>query len=166
MRIAFILIILLAAFSCNENKYVDRNENNGDAVITLEGDDEKMNKAIEEAGKTYPSFLKVIGSKDSAQSEFAVKMRFAYGEDNGEHMWLNNLFYKNDTLWGTLNSDPLHIKNVKWGDTFEIQKEKVTDWMYVQNNKLVGGYTIRVLYNKMSEEEKKEFEKEMSFSLK
>jgi uncharacterized protein YegJ (DUF2314 family) len=35
--------------------------------------------------------------------------------------------------------------------------------MYLKDNKLVGGYTIRVLYNKMSASEKEKFKDELGF---
>jgi uncharacterized protein YegJ (DUF2314 family) len=38
-----------------------------------------------------------------------------------------------------------------------VSKSEISDWFYIDNGKLVGGYTIRVLYSRMSPEEKKDF---------
>lgn len=134
-------------------------------MYTVKEEDFEMNAAIERAVKSYPSFENEWKKQDSANSDFSVKVKFAY--DGGhEHMWVNGLYYKGDALYGVLDSDPVNVHTVKAGDSIEIKKDAVSDWMYVRNGVLVGGYTIRVLYNKMSEDEKKQFEQELPFKLK
>lgn len=34
----------------------------------------------------------------------------------------------------------------------------ISDWMIIEDNKLIGGYTIKNLRNKMTEEERKAFD--------
>ena len=60
---------------------------------------------------------------------------------------------------------PAHVVTHQEGDTIEIYKNMVSDWMYVREGKLVGGYTMHVLYDKMTETEKKEFASEMPFKI-
>jgi len=124
-----------------------------------------MNKAILEAQKTYNDFLAALKNPDSLMDGFSVKMRFDYGASSGEHMWLGDLYFKSEKLFGILNNVPVDIKTVKLGDTLEIIQNKISDWMYLKNNKLVGGYTIKVLYSKMSPDEKNEREKQLGFEI-
>jgi uncharacterized protein YegJ (DUF2314 family) len=141
------------------NKIVKREENNGDPVLTVEAGDKEMNFAVECAKMTYPAFLKNFAryNEDSNKSGLAVKMRFEH--DSGvEHMWVNNLYLENNQLYGVLDSDPIHIERLKSGDTLEVKTDSVSDWMYVEKGKLVGGYTIKVLYNRMTKEEQKQTE--------
>ena len=153
-------------FSCKEKKgYISKDENNGDAAYSVTNEDEEMNKAVLEAQKTYNDFLTALKKPDSLMDDFSVKMRFDYGDNNGEHMWLAGLYFENEKLFGVLSSDPIEVKTVKSGDTLEIVRNKISDWMYLRNNKLVGGYTIRVLYNKMSEKEKEQFKGQIDFEL-
>jgi len=161
-----LLIFVLVVFSCKEKSQpVSVDENNGDPVFRYTSADEEMNNAIKKAQATYDEFLKALEKPDSLMEDFAVKMRFEYDEDNGEHMWLNDLYLKNEKLYGTLASDPVEIKTVKPGDTLEVIVNKLSDWMYLRQNKLVGGYTIRTIYNKMSKEEKEQFNKEMGYEI-
>jgi len=161
-----LLVIVFITLSCKERKgYVDKAENNGDPVYNVANEDEEMNKAIQMAKATYNDFLSALKAPDSLMDNFSVKMRFDYGASSGEHMWLADPYFKNDKLFGILNNDPFEVKNVKAGDTLEIVKDKVSDWMYVKNNKLVGGYTIRALYNKMSKKEQEEFKQQAGFEL-
>ena len=164
-KVVFILIAFIV-FSCKEKSgYLSKDENGGDDVYSVDSDDEEMNKAILKAQATYNDFLTALKSPDSLTEEFTVKMRFDYGEDNGEHMWLADPYFENGKLFGILDSDPVEIKTVKAGDTLEILQNKVSDWMYLKNNKLVGGYTIKVLYNKMSKKEQEEFRDQLGFEL-
>jgi len=164
-RIVFFILTFMI-FSCKEKKgYVSKDENNGDAAYSVTNEDEEMNKAVLEAQKTYNDFLSALKKQDSLMENFSVKMRFDYGDNNGEHMWLDDLYFKNEKLFGVLSSDPIEVKTVKSGDTLEVVRNRISDWMYLRNNKLVGGYTIKVLYNKMSEKEKEEFKSQIDFEL-
>jgi uncharacterized protein YegJ (DUF2314 family) len=150
----------------NNNKGYSKEENGGDEVYSVDDDDKTMNNAIAKAVASYEEFLKVLVKPDSNATEFTVKMKFEYGnEGSGEHMWLNDLHFKQDKLFGVLDSDPLNVTTVKAGDTLEIKKEAVSDWMYVKDFKMVGGYTIKVLFNKMSETEQKEFKDQLGFDI-
>jgi uncharacterized protein YegJ (DUF2314 family) len=162
--IGFILLVLL--ISCKEHKaYISKNTNGGDEVYRVEGDDEDMNKAIENARLNYPSFVLAFKNADSSLSGFSVKIRFDYGEGNGEHMWLSDLHYRGTRLFGVLDSDPVNIHSVHAGDSLAIDVDRLSDWMYVKNSRMVGGYTLKVLYNKMTEKEKKEFREQLSFRI-
>jgi uncharacterized protein YegJ (DUF2314 family) len=54
---------------------------------------------------------------------------------------------------------------VKMGEKVLIDKKDITDWMYLDNNTLKGGYTIRVIYNRMSKEERKKFAATLRFKI-
>jgi uncharacterized protein YegJ (DUF2314 family) len=62
-----------------------------------------------------------------------------------------------------VNNDPDTVKNVKIGQKVSIEPSKISDWMFVENGKLVGGYTIRVLRDTMSAGERAEFDKSAGF---
>lgn len=160
----FVVVLFLLLACKGQNGYVSKNENNGDHVYTVESEDEAMNKAVKKAIKTFPEFLKAFNTPDSSNGNFTVKRKFAY-DDGFEHMWLTDLHYEGDKLIGILDSDPVHISWIKPGDSLEIKIDSVSDWMYIRNNRLVGGYTIRVLHDKMSEAEKKEFASQLPFEI-
>jgi uncharacterized protein YegJ (DUF2314 family) len=165
MRLILFIFILLG-FSCKENKgYVSKEENGGDEVYSIENDDNEMNLAIEKAQRTFSQFITNLKKNDSSCSDFSVKMKFEYDENNGEHMWLSNLYFDKDSLFGVLNSDPVNVVSVKAGDTLQIISNNVSDWMYIKGRKMVGGYTVKALYNKMSDKEKEEFRQELGFKI-
>lgn len=167
MKKGLLIAILFSVFACKENTkagYVSKNENGGDEVYTVEDGDLAMNLAIAKAKGSYDNFLEVIKNDDSTLYYVAVKMKFETG-DGAEHMWVNQLYSKDNKVFGVLDSDPVNAKSFKAGDSLEVKKELISDWMYVKDNKLVGGYTIKALYSKMDEQEKKEFKDEMGFEI-
>jgi uncharacterized protein YegJ (DUF2314 family) len=150
--------------SCKHKKgYIEKDVNGGDEVYNVGGDDEEMNNAIERAKTSYNEFLEAFSNPDSSSNNYSVKLKFAYGENDGEHMWLNDLHYKKDRLFGVLDSDPVNIVWRKFGDTVEVKRDSLSDWMYIEKGRLVGGFTIKALYNKMTEAEKKRFKEEVDF---
>ena len=58
---------------------------------------------------------------------------------------------------------PEAIPNMKMGDTVKIRSEDITDWIYLDQKKLRGGYTIRVIRKRMIESERKKFDAENNF---
>ncbi len=158
-----IVILTLVLASCSNFQPGDTGTDSisysGD-VVEVENDDKEMNKAIDNARATYPQFLSLLRSADDKES-FNVKMRFEWGEDNGEHMWLGDLYFKGEDLYGTLHSYPENIRNVTFGDTLKIFSHKISDWSYIENGFLKGGYTIKVLYSRLPEADKKQLEEDL-----
>lgn len=159
------LLGIMLFTACKEKEATpNKIENGGDEVYNVEADDKAMNAAIAKAAATYPDFLKALKSTDPSAEGHAVKIKFEEG-DAVEHMWLGDLHFKGGKLLGILNSDPVSIKKVSPGDTLEVDKSRLSDWMYIKDHKLMGGYTVRVLYDKMNEAEKKQFVTESGFAI-
>ena len=94
------------------------------------------------------------------QSGFAVKKKFPIRGDEGEHIWLTELTYDGKEFHGRVNNEPVDVKNVKLGDRSSVSPAEISDWMFVQDGRLVGGATIRILYDLSSPAGRKKFEKE------
>jgi uncharacterized protein YegJ (DUF2314 family) len=54
---------------------------------------------------------------------------------------------------------------VKAGDLVSVNPDEITDWVFVDNGKLAGGYTIRAHYNELSPEQKKQFDQLADFRI-
>ncbi len=158
-----VLILSFLAMACNNEKN-NKIGTPGDAVETylFYGDDQEMNNAIKEARKTFDLFIKAIENPQENQSFFAVKVPFEYDEGN-EHLWLVDITIENNKFYGTVNNDPDFTKKVKCDQRVQFDPDSISDWKYFEGDKLIGGYTIKVIYNRFSEEEKKEFQEEYGF---
>lgn len=138
--------------------------NRGDepVIFSLSEDDNEMSSAIELANKTLVDFDEAL--KFSENQNFALKIRYDIN-DKSEHIWAVNIEKSDEDYFGIIDNLPNSEINIKLNEKVKIEKEKISDWMFSKNGKLVGGFTIRVLRNKMSELEKEKFDREFIFSI-
>ncbi len=64
-----------------------------------------------------------------------------------------------------MDNRPQFITDLKIGARVSVNPDEVTDWSYVEDGRLVGGYTIRVLYSELTPAEKEDFEKRADFHI-
>jgi uncharacterized protein YegJ (DUF2314 family) len=135
-----------------------------DKVTMVADDDPRMNAAILEAKKTVKTFIAALQHPRAGQHDFTVKKPFKDGKRT-EHMWLAPVRFDGKNFRGTVNNDPDAVSNVKIGDQATVDPESISDWMFVDNGKLVGGYTLRVLRDAMPAAEREEFDKSVPFKI-
>lgn len=135
-----------------------------DKVTNVDADDPQMNAAIQQARSTLDQFTTALTSPKPSQSTFSIKLPFKDGE-SVEHMWLAPVSYDGQVFRGTVNNDPAQVKNVKIGQEVTAAPAEISDWMFVDDGKLVGGYTLRVLRNAMPANERAEFDESMPFTI-
>jgi uncharacterized protein YegJ (DUF2314 family) len=68
-----------------------------------------------------------------------------------------NVERKDGKIFGTINNDPEIVHNVKIGDRILTPEDDISDWLYMQNGKMVGNYTLRVLFKQMSVSEAEKY---------
>ena len=118
-----------------------------------------MNKAIQAAMQTLNVFDTALKSKNSSYYYFALKAKFDV-EEGAEHIWLSDIGIQNTQYRGVIDNVPNSILGIKSGDTIKLDKSRITDWMYLEDGRLRGGYTIRVVRKHMTENERKAFDEE------
>ena len=131
-------------------------------VAWIADDDPKMTAAIEEARRTAPTFTAALRTPKSRQSGFSVKMPFTDGA-NTEHMWVTPVTFDGKKFNGVVNNAPERLTNVKIGDQASANQSEISDWMFVDDGKLVGGYTLRVLRDSLPDDERAEFDGSLPF---
>ena len=134
------------------------------AIVIVEDDDPEMLAGIEEARSTVDRFITALESRKGSQSAFAVKVAIPDGDD-AEHMWVRPVRYEAGRFFGRIGNDPDGVDTVEIGDAIDVPKDEISDWMYVENRKLMGGYTIRVLRDHMSEKEREELDRSVPFTI-
>lgn len=176
----FILLITLSLFSfqCKEKEkteidkahshssYKNMTDEKAPAknFVMSRMNDPEMDKAMEEAKKSIDTFIKNLKNKKESQKNFTVKVKIKDGK-NAEHLWISDVKYDKGKFKGILNNRPFVIQSVKIGDEITAEKDDVSDWMFVEGDKMIGGYTSRLLINRMPPEQKKHFLEQMNFKL-
>ncbi|MCB2409864.1 DUF2314 domain-containing protein [Hymenobacter lucidus] len=126
-------------------------------IYNAEADDLMMAAAQQESRKTIGEFITALKSGDTTAYNFGVKAAFP-ADGFQEHIWLGNLTVKGDSIYGVIDNEPEYTKAVIMGQRVAIHKDSITDWNYTKNSRLVGGYSIRVIRNRMSPKERAEFD--------
>ncbi len=133
-------------------------------VMPFEDDDAEMAEATRKARETVGVFVDALAENAPGCSRFSVKVGIEDGED-AEHFWLNDVRYAEGTFKGTIANDPVHVQSVQFGQAIEVSRDEISDWMYIEDGKLVGGYSIRVMLATLSPEQRSEFDATAGFQV-
>ena len=127
-------------------------------------DDKAMDRAVIHARRSLGFFLAALHAKKPDDRSFEIKKAFVDGS-RVEHLWIGHLTFDGENFHGRINNQPLDIHNVRLGQTVTVAPREVTDWMFVKGGKLIGGCTTRVLYARLSPQDKARFDKEADFKI-
>jgi uncharacterized protein YegJ (DUF2314 family) len=131
-------------------------------IVGVSGDDPEMNKAIDTSRKTVDQFITALKSPKPGQDHFTVKAKFGEG-NNIEHMWIDPVRFDGAKFVGNLSNEPEFLKSPKLGDEVSVAKDQISDWMYVDKGHLVGGYSVRLLRDRATPEERKRLDEEVGY---
>ncbi|HUG10902.1 MAG TPA: DUF2314 domain-containing protein [Opitutaceae bacterium] len=127
-----------------------------DKGISVSKDDPEMNAAIARAQETLPTFW---AKRDEVRDRFTGLLKVYFtdvgDEDAREHMWVAVTEHRPDETIGTLLSEPIWLESVKGGDTVRFPDMRITDWLFVQDGRAQGAFTIRLLRTRMTPGERK-----------
>jgi uncharacterized protein YegJ (DUF2314 family) len=119
-------------------------------TIPISGDDAEMNAAIEEARRRLPEFRRVLDEDarriipviEGALVKAAVTSR---STGQTEHIWLEGVGFEDYRIVGTVASAPNAIPEVVQGEDITISPDDVSDWVYREGGRTVGGFTVRLM---------------------
>jgi uncharacterized protein YegJ (DUF2314 family) len=127
-------------------------------------DDPLTAAAIVEARRTVGEFLRAYRARGGQQRDFRIKMLVA---ERGlvEQFWVSVESATDGSFTGTIGNHPGDITGVKYGERVTVPAGEVSDWMYVENGVLRGGYSVRLMRDRLQPEERPAFEREMGFRI-
>ncbi|MGN8056718.1 YegJ family protein [Pedobacter sp. 22163] len=127
-------------------------------MVYVPSEDERMNWAIEKANLTLWYFEESLKNQQPYQNYFSIKVLITDG-DEGEHIWLTDPHFDDEgNLFGTVGNEPVNIRSVKFNQKIGIKRDLISDWMIIENGRLIGGYTIRAIRDGVAEKEKAAFD--------
>jgi uncharacterized protein YegJ (DUF2314 family) len=165
-RLCLVLALFTVAVTACHRKSAEVIQRQGEPdIVYVAPDDAAMNAAIKRARESLGAFKTTLASPPPSASGFAVKVAFAFGRDSDEHIWLVNPSFSNGQVQGVVNNEPVDVKSVKLGENVSAPASRVSDWMYADGGVLRGGYTIRVLLEKLTPPEREAQLHEMGLRL-
>lgn len=134
-------------------------------IFFAEGDSPEMLAAYAKAQSTFKYFWRelsweyrrIIPGLNVACVKVAFSQQFP-DEDKPtvEHMWINDINFDGNTIYGILINDPNELTNVNNGDEISIPVAQISDWLFAIDNRTYGGFTMQAMRAAMTEEERQE----------
>jgi uncharacterized protein YegJ (DUF2314 family) len=129
-------------------------------ILYVTEEDRQMNAAIARARATVGEFLPRLRHPPRGLSYMGVKMRLADTE-RGEHIWLYDLRLEDGRIAGRLVDDAESFPDWKHGDEVRVEPAEISDWMTVENGRVCGGFTSRIMVAQMDAEQRAAWLREM-----
>jgi len=130
-------------------------------VVNVPDSDERMNWAIEKARATMHHFQDCLSAPTPEQQYFSVKVLIDDGI-NREHIWLTTPSFDDEgNLYGEVGNKPVYVSSVNINQRIGIDPQFITDWMIIENGRLIGGYTIRAIREGLPEHEVADFDRQV-----
>lgn len=153
LRALMSLVMLMTACGNRPDKrYSDKAADN---LYSTDKDDLPMNQAMKTANQQFSKFDSAFESERYDKDKFSIKVRFSHDHGN-EYIWLTEIAKVGGHYWGVVSDTPRMTKQVKLGDRPEINDNDVVDWLYGKDSILHGGFTLRLIFSRMSKEERDE----------
>ena len=160
MKRSFIFVICLFQFACSPAP----TQLPTPAPTTQLNSDAEMEAAFQQARDTLDSFIQKIGTSYPDRTLVAVKVRFVLPDSSSQDIWVDQISYQDGSFHGTMGDDIPSLK-LSVDDKITIARKDIVDWMIVENGKLIGGYTIRLAFQRMSPEQKERFLQTVHYSI-
>jgi uncharacterized protein YegJ (DUF2314 family) len=122
-------------------------------IVGVRAADAEMNAAIAHARDTLPTFWASFDAPKPTETGHALKVRFDVGV-GVEHIWVSDVKKLSDGDYsGRFANEPSDLLGKNIGDQVKFKQTDISDWMFMRNEKIVGGETLRALLKSMPEEE-------------
>jgi uncharacterized protein YegJ (DUF2314 family) len=128
-------------------------------ILWLEGEDPEMVAAIAEAQRTFGQYRKELRREarraKPVLDDAAVKVFFPSpnAPRAGEHLWVNEVQFGDEEMQGTLRNDASWLPGLREGARVSFTADRVSDWFFVTNGVVHGGFTVKVVLRHLTPEQ-------------
>jgi len=126
--------------------------------------DPRMGVAMEEARRSLRTFFDAFVAPKPNQDSFLLKVLF---ENDGtrEHIWVADINATVFPLQGTIANEP-GIEGLSFKQRVSFHPRQISDWMFVQDGYLIGGYTTKAIRASLTLAERVKYDKSAPFKFK
>lgn len=112
-------------------------------VVQIDGDDPRMQAAVEQARSTLPEFLRLFEVRKRGDT-FAVKFPLTSGEHT-EFIWMLVDIIEGNRAVGRLDNDPANLPGYVAGQSVNVRLDDIVDWVATVDDELHGGFSIKAI---------------------
>ncbi len=133
-------------------------------VMGIAESDPRMRAAIAAARASLDSFIERLESPPPTQRAASIKAAFPT-EAGAEHIWLDEPSFSNGRFSALVGNVPVNLPGLELGDRVQVARADVSDWLIIDGNCLLGGYTIRAIRDSLGPAEREAFDRELPIPL-
>ncbi len=104
-----------------------------------------MSAAIQKARASIGDFFRAHRIPRARQTDFRIQAIFHDGNSR-EQIWLSHLDFNTRPATGIVCTRT-SLKTISYGKRVPFHPDQMSDWMYLDNGQLIGGFTIPVQVN-------------------
>lgn len=127
-----------------------------DTIVQFDPENSRMRFAIDEARGTLRTFFDAYVNPKPNQTAFLLKVLFEV-EGASEHIWLADIDASLSSLEGTVANES-NLPGLNFMERVTFVPSQITDWMYIEDGFLVGGYTTQVIRAGLTTTERAEYD--------
>lgn len=154
MRTLIVILVAILANGCGHNDPMS---------ITAQSFDPQMEEAANAARTTLTNFTAALFAPHSNQGYFAVRARLESG-GSWQFLWLTQPRFDGEVFQGTIAESP-YLKGLSLREVVKVPQSKIVDWMYVEDGKLVGGYSLRLARSRMTDQERRAYDSRIPYRM-
>jgi uncharacterized protein YegJ (DUF2314 family) len=117
---------------------------------------------VPKAQATIGEFIQRLDHPPASQTDIGLKVRLTDGHQV-EHVWLANVRHAGNRFSGIINNTVEKLADRQIGDSVTVGLHQVSDWLAIDAGRLIGGYSIRLLRDRMSPAERAKFDQQVPF---
>ena len=129
-------------------------------IYFVSSDEDYMQRAFEQARESFKYFWRelywerrrIVPGLDYAMVKICF-LDVINGEEVGEHMWVNDVEFDGETIYGTLVNEPDSVQNVKVGDQISAKFTDMSDWLFAIGGRAYGGFSVQAMRSRMQKDE-------------
>ena len=161
------VVLFLTAMNASADQPNKWKKPDGEPLFTtVSREDSQMNEAIRKGKATLPQFLDAIKHKVRPLATDAVKIKvrdekwsIEAGENKFAYIWVWGVKEGGDKLRASVVEVPKDgINDLVEGQDLVFPRDQVCDWMISQGPNVWGGFTMRVLRDRMDQKERAQYD--------
>ncbi len=98
------------------------------SIIQVNQPTPELQRAIDKARAALPDFVVRLQTPKATDKAFAIQTRVIGVNGQAEHIWINNLKFKDGRFSGTLAEQPLLLPGKRKGMPINVRERDISDW--------------------------------------
>jgi uncharacterized protein YegJ (DUF2314 family) len=161
-----LLLLALPAFLFSGCKDKAKEQRKADLRALMHGltGDPDIQAAMDKARATSGEFLAAVQKPAPNQKQFMVRKAFPAKDEKQQILWVVDVTFDGKLLHGRVDDNTAQPgSGIAKDGRVAFPPAEICDWMFNEDGKAVGGYMLRALKSKMTEEEWAKIARQITF---